>query len=251
MNNLFSAENPFFTFMGKVVDVLVLNTMWLLVCVPLPLLSIVLFGKTGNTWLSVLTIIAMLPVVPATTALYYAMVKSVRKERSYAAKEFFSSFASNFKQGSILTAIALVVITLLYIDFQYAWNLMSAQGTWGNLYLGIFIVMSLLFIGMYIYVCPVLSRFDMKVSAILKITFVMGARHLLTTIGLFVLAVATLLGCYLLLPFGVCFLPAAATLIASFVIEPVFKHYMPEKEEREVDEFGDEIGQTKDEWYLD
>ena len=78
----------------------------------------------------------------------------------------------------------------------------------------------------------------------------MGARHLLTTIGLFVLAVATLLGCYLLLP-GIFFLPAVATLLASFLIEPVFKRYMPEKEEVKVDEFGDEIGQTKDEWYLD
>lgn len=250
MSNLFNADNPVFTFMGKAVAVVVLNTMWLLMCVPLPLLSIILVGKTENTWFSILTAVSLLPIIPATTALYYAMVKSVRRERSYAVKEFFRSFVSNFKQGSVLAVIAVVVITLLYMDFQYAWNLMSTQGTWGNIYLGIFIVLSLLFSGMYIYVCPVLSRFDMKVSGILKITFVMGARHLLTTVGLFLLAVATLLGCYLLLP-GMFFLPAAATLLASFLIEPVFKRYMPEKEEKEVDEFGDEIGQTKDEWYLD
>ena len=239
-----------FSIISKAVDTLVLNIVWLLVCVPLPSLAIVLVGKTENMWLSVLTMVAMIPVIPATTALYYATVKSIRKERNYAVKEFFRSFACNFKQGSILAIIAMVVITVLYIDFQYAWNLLLTQERWGNIYLGIFIVLSLMFIGMYVYVCPVLSRFDMKVSSILKITFVMGARHLLTTIGLFILAVAALLGCYLLLP-GIFFLPATATLLASFLIEPVFKRYMPEKEEVKVDEFGDETGQTKDEWYFD
>ena len=243
-------DSHLFSIMSKIVDTLVLNTVWLLVCVPLPLLSIVLVGRTENMWLFVLTMVAMIPVVPATTALYYAMVKSIRRERNYAVKEFFRSFVRNFKQGSILAVIAMVVITILYIDFQYTWNLLLAQETWGNVYLGIFIIISLMFIGMYVYVCPVLSRFDMKVSYLLKITFVMGARHLLTTIGLFVLAVGTLLGCYLLLP-SIFFLPAVATLLASFLIEPVFKRYMPEKEEVKVDEFGDETGQTKDEWYLD
>ena len=73
---------------------------------------------------------------------------------------------------------------------------------------------------------------------------------MLTTVLLIILLVGVVLGSYILLP-GMFFLPAVATLIASFLIEPVFKRYMPEKEEVQVDEFGDEIGQEKDEWYLD
>jgi uncharacterized membrane protein YesL len=250
MNNLFSADNKFFSLMGKVFDVVVLNTVWLLICVPLPMLTIVWIGKTENFIFLIFTMLTLLPVVPATTALYYALVKSVRRERSYSVKEFFRSFLRNFKQGSILTIIFIALVSVLSIDFQYAMKLMEAQNSMGSLYFGVFIVIVLLFGSMYLYVCPILSRFDMKLGGILKTAFLMGAKHLLTTLGLFVLLVVVLLGCYLVLP-GIFFLPATAMLLASFLVEPVFKRYMPEKEEVQVDEFGDAIGQTKDEWYLD
>ncbi len=250
MNNWLNPDNKFFAFMGKVFDTLVLNVIWLLVCVPLPILTIVWIAKTENFLFLILTFLTLLPIVPATTALYYAMVKSVRKERSYAIKEFFRSFFRNFKQGSVLTVIALALMAVLYIDFQYALGLMEAQKSSGSLYFGVFIVISLLFGAMYVYVCPILSRFDMKITGILKTAFIMGARHLLTTVLLLVILVAVLLGSYILLP-GMFFLPATGILVSSFLIEPVFKRYMPEKEEVQVDEFGDAIGQEKDEWYLD
>ena len=250
MGNWLNPDNKILVFMGKLFDTLVLNTVWLLLCVPLPMLTIVWVAKTEVFFLLILTFLSILPIVPATTALYYAMVKSVRKERSYAVKEFFRSFFRNFKQGSILTVIALVLIAVLYIDFQYTLGLMEAGQSSGSLYFGVFIVISLLFCAMYVYVCPILSRFEMKIGGLLKTAFIMGARHLLTTVVLIIIAAVVLLGCYVLLP-GMFFLPALGTLLASFMIEPVFKRYMPEKEEVQVDEFGDEIGLEKDEWYLD
>ena len=250
MSNWLNPDNKFFTFMGKVFDVLVLNTIWLLLCLPLPILTVVWIAKTESFLFLILTFLTLLPIVPATTALYYAIVKSIRRERSYAIKEYFRSFVRNFRQGAVFSVIAIVLITVLYIDFQYAWNLMQAGESSGSTYFGIFIVITLLFGAMYMYVCPLLSRFEMKTSGIFKTAFVMGARHLLTTVVLLALAIGVLLGCYILLP-GIFFLPALATLLASFVMEKVFKKYMPEKEEPEVDEMGEEIGQEKDEWYLE
>lgn len=250
MGNWLNPDNKFFTFMGKVFDTLVLNTVWLLLCVPLPILTVVWIAKTESFLFLILTFLTLLPIVPATTALYYALVKSVRKERSYAIKEYFRSFLRNFKQGTVLTTIALALIAVLYIDFQYALGLMQAQQASGSLYFGVFIVISLLFGSMYVYVCPILSRFDMKITGILKTAFIMGARHLLTTILLLGIVIAVALGSYILLP-GMFFLPAVGTLASTFLIERIFKLYMPEKEEAKTDEFGDEIGQEKDEWYLD
>lgn len=250
MNNWLNPDNKFFTFMGKAFDTLVLNTIWLLLCVPLPILTIVWIAKTENFLFLILTVLTLLPIVPATTALYYAIVKSVRKERSYAIKEYFRSFIRNFKQGIIFSAIAMALMFILYIDFEYTLELLENQQSSGSIYFGVFLVIGLLFGAMYMYICPLLSRFDMKVSAILKTAFIMGGRHLLTTVVLLVLAVGVLLGCYILLP-GMFFLPAVATLLASFLIEKVFKRYMPEKEEPELDASGEEIGQEKDEWYLE
>ena len=62
------------------------------------------------------------------------------------------------------------------------------------------------------------------------------------------LLVGVLLGVYILLP-GMFFLPAVGTLLASFMIERVFKKYMPAKEETAEGE--EETGQEKDEWYLE
>jgi len=250
MNNWLNPDNKFFTFMGKVFDLLVLNTIWLLLCVPLPILTVVWIAKTENFLFLILTGLALLPIVPATTALYYAVVKSVRRERSYAIKEYFRSFTRNLKQGAVFSAIAIVLVFILYIDFSYTWNLIESQMSSGSLYLGVFIVISLLFCAMYVYLCPLLSRFEMKTTAMLKTAFVMGARHLLTTVLLLLLLAATVLGCYILLP-GMFFLPVVATLLSSFLVEKVFRKYMPEKEEPEYDMAGEEIGREKDEWYLE
>ena len=224
MNNWLNPDNKFFTFMGKAFDMVVLNTIWLILCIP------------------------VITIVPATTALYYAVVKVIRRERSYATKEFFRSFKRNFKQGIVFSLVAVVLIFIMYIDFRYAWELMQAQESSGSTYFGVFLVIAVLFSAMYVYVCPILSRFDMKISGIFKTSFVMATRHLLHTIAFLVLLVGVLLGCYILLP-GIFFLPAIGTLLASFLMERIFKKYMPAKEETEEGE--EEAGQEKDEWYLE
>ena len=226
MNNWLNPDNKFFTFMGKAFDMVVLNTIWLILCIP------------------------VITIVPATTALYYAVVKVIRRERSYAIKEFFRSFKRNFKQGAVFSLLAVFLIFVMYIDFRYAWELMQIEDSSGSTYFGVFLVIAILFSAMFAYICPVLSRFEMKISGLLKTSFVMATRHLLTTIVLLVLLVGVLLGCYILLP-GIFFLPAVATLLASFIIERVFKKYMPAKEEPELGADGEEIGQEKDEWYLE
>ena len=51
---------------------------------------------------------------PAATALYYAIVKNVRRSRSYATTEFFRAFKANFKQGFILGILQLVGAFAMY-----------------------------------------------------------------------------------------------------------------------------------------
>lgn len=224
MNNWLNPDNKFFTFMGKAFDLVVLNVIWLILCIP------------------------VITIVPATTALYYAVVKVIRRERSYAIKEFFRSFKRNFKQGAVFSILAVLLVFVMYIDFRYAWELTQAGDTSGSTYFGVFLIIALLFTSMFAYICPILSRFDMKILGLLKTSFIMATRHLLTTLVLLVLLISVLLGCYILLP-GIFLLPGIGTLLASFVIEKVFKRYMPAKEE--VPEGQEEVGQDKDEWYLE
>ena len=123
MNNWLNPDNKFFSFMGKAFDIVVLNAIWLLLCVPLPIFTVVWIAQTENFLFLILTVLALLPIVPATTALYYAIVKSVRRERSYAIKEYFRSFFRNFKQGAVFSLLAILFAVILFIDFQYTWGL--------------------------------------------------------------------------------------------------------------------------------
>jgi len=224
MNNFLNPDNAFFSFMGKAFDMFMLNLLWLILCIPI------------------------VTIVPATTAMYYAVVKVIRRERSYAVKEFFRSFKRNLRQGSFFSILAVAAVFVLYIDFKYALQLAESGNSMGSTYFGIFLVVTILLSAVFTYLCPVLSRFDMKFGGLLKMSFYMATKHLLTTLGLLVLMVAVLLGCYLLLP-GMFILPVTGTLLASFLLERVLKKYMPAKEEG-TEETAEE-NHEKDEWYLE
>ena len=85
MGNLFNMDNFFFRFMGKFFDAAVLSIVFTLCCIP------------------------VITIGPATTALYYATVKSVRRDRSYPIKEFFHSFKRDFRQSFIMELILIIV----------------------------------------------------------------------------------------------------------------------------------------------
>ena len=230
MSNWLNPDNKFFGFMGKAFDLVVLNVIWLILCLPI------------------------ITIVPATTAMYYAVVKVIRRERSYAIKEFFRSFKRNFKQGALFSLFLVLAAFIMYIDFRYSLLLIEQGETSGNTFLGVFLIIAILICAVFTFLCPVLSRFDMKWGGILKTAFFMSTRHILTTLVLLALMIAVLLGCYIILP-GMFFLPAVGTLLASFLIERVFKKYMPAKKERTEEEGSvmdaEEREDAKDEWYLE
>ena len=68
MDRFFSMDNKFFTFMGKVADLFILNILCLICCIP-----IVTAGAS-------------------ITAMFYVTMKMVKNEESYIIKSFFKSF---------------------------------------------------------------------------------------------------------------------------------------------------------------
>ena len=83
MNRFFNMDNKFFVFMGRVADLLLLNFLCILCCIP-----VVTAGAS-------------------ITALYYVTLKMARDEESYIARSFFRSFKQNFKQATIINIIML------------------------------------------------------------------------------------------------------------------------------------------------
>lgn len=219
MGNLFSVDNPIFQVMNKVCDVILLSIVYVLCCIP------------------------VFTIGPATTALYYTIVKVVRRERGYLFTEYFKSFRANFKIGSVLTILLILAYAILWVDRNYARSLFEVNAGLGFAMMCVFNAIILVLSCTVVYVFPVLSRFTIKGFQLIKTSFFISIRHLPSTIVLGVILGLTGVAIYLT-PIAFFFVPGLASLLCSYPIERVFKKYMPEPSETAEEE-------GTDEWYLE
>ncbi len=203
MGGIFNINSPFFRVMSKVFDVIVLSLLWTLCCIP------------------------VITIGPATTALYYAIVKSIRKDRGYATKEFFKAFKMNFKQGAIVGVLLTVFGLILTVNLSYAKSLGSSFGSflW---YVYLVLGIALLMISLYVY--PVLSRFTVTLKNLFKLSLFFAIRHIVTTVVALVIVVAGALLVYLSLLLALVFVPGVCTLLVSLLMERVLRRYTPDAE---------------------
>ncbi len=226
MNRFFSSDNPFMRVMSKVFDMGWLSLIYLVFCIP-----VVTFGA-------------------ATTSLYYVSAKVLRHNRSYVWKEFWSSFKTNFAQSTIIWLVMAVVYTLLVWNIQLlgvtdeATKANPNGGYLSGAYLAIGAVMAC--VGCYVF--PLISRFRMKLSQLLRFSLFCAFRHFLHTLVMLAVLVLASFGIYAAFYTQIILimlvLPGLAGFLYTFPMEHVMKKYMP-KEEKQFDSEGTEI--TK--WY--
>ncbi|QHQ61834.1 DUF624 domain-containing protein [Anaerocolumna sedimenticola] len=216
MGNFFNMDNGFFTALGKFVDLIIISLVWLILCIP------------------------VITIGPATTSLYYAVVKVIRRERGYLVREFFHSFKTNFKTGLVAGVILTILFIVLAFDRRFATTMTGKQSF---ILLSVFNAMIFLLICVALYIFPLLSRFTMGIRQLFKTAVFMAMKHLPTTILLIIIFAAISLGTYIM-PIAILITPALCILLMSFLLERVFKKYMPEKSD-EAESSG------RDEWYLE
>ena len=91
LQSFFNPDNAVWSFINKIIDLVVLSLLFTLCCLP-----IVTIG-------------------PACTALYYTAVKCIRRHRSYSAKEFFSAFRTNLRKGIIIHLILSAFTAMMFV----------------------------------------------------------------------------------------------------------------------------------------
>lgn len=228
MDEFFSSEGPLFGFLHQLGNLILLSIIFIVCSLP-----VVTFGT-------------------ASSALYYAVVKSVRRGRSYPAKEYFKAFKRNLVNGSILTLLfggiaALVLNNRILInqaaigDPGAAANVIMGEpdGSMLTLYIvydGILILLACVVIWLF----PVLSRFAMKLTDILKLSFVIAVRYFYYTVLLVIgLGILLYLQWRILPIWTILILPGIWTYASSYLIERAMKKYTPAPKEGE------------DAWYLE
>jgi len=203
--------------MGKLFDVVALNLVFIIVCIP-----IVTIG-------------------PAISALYYASVKSIRRDRSYPIKEFFKAFKRDFKQSFIVGLILVLAAAIIYVDIRFVVDYIKNDFTaMRYVYLVIGLVIS--FISVYIF--PLISRFSLKISGLFRLSFYLAIRHLLTTIVSIILLFGGFVLVYISAGLALLFVPVLVNLLISIMMEKVLIKCMDMVQT-------DENYENKDQWYLD
>ena len=162
MDRIFNMDNKFFVFMGRVADLMILNILCIICCIP-----IITIGAS-------------------VTAMYYVTLKMARNEESYIVRSFFKSFKENFKQATVIWLVALVAGLLLGFDF-YIMGQMSTTFAMVVRY-GLAII-ALVYAMVMLYVFPVLSKFYNTIRATVRNALLMSIRHLPQTIAMLAITI--------------------------------------------------------------
>lgn len=201
--SLLEYDSPLNEIIGKTIDIIIVSLLWFICCLP-----IVTVGAS-------------------TTALYYTVVKSIRKSRGYAIKNFFHAFRSNFISSTVLWLFYGIMTVLLYICFVFA-SAIRISGL-QNLMNIVYMFISFIVLGMGCFSFPVLSRCHMKCSKIIQFSFGLLIKHFPSALVM-VLIVITAVGIMWFVPILVSCIPAIATMFFSLLSEKVMRRYTPENE---------------------
>ena len=142
--SIFNMDSSFMRALGKIADLMILNVVTLLLCLPV---------VTGGA---------------AITALHYMCLKMVRNEESYILKGYFKSFRENFRQSTILWILFLLAAGVVAGDIAimyYAVMEFPFVVRVGILIMGFVVVCTAL------YAFPMQAKFANPIKATIKNAF--------------------------------------------------------------------------------
>lgn len=200
MGELFAYEGKVSTFISKCTDLLMINTLWLICCLPI------------------------ITIGPATTAMYYTVQKSFLHPRGYVTKEFFRSFRENCKQGIGIWIIYLIIGSVFVQDIYYFYNRFVEGKNIGLLWIAFTLFMIILVLTIF-YTFAYLARFKSSTKQTIKDAFLMMMLHPKTNMKLLLLMVAVSMVIYLE-PLFLLILPVVLIVVVCLYLERIFVKYM-------------------------
>lgn len=196
-------------------------------------------------WAGILWLVLSLPIItigPASCALYYTVVKVVRRKRETVVRAFFYSFRQNLRQGTAVTIIYAAWIGMIAVIIRGYLE----GAVW---FLNGYVLMTLLVLTgvpllfTIVYIIPVISRFSMKLGGQFQLALILSIRKLPYTVYLIFLMGLAALILYRFTSW-IFVVPGFYALVSSFIVEKILVDYMKSEKNRfhQVDE---------DAWYME
>lgn len=199
MWNLLNPDNSVMQVINKIIDMALLSILWLLLCC-----SVIEIG-------------------PATVALYYAVVKSIRKDRGNPYKEYFHAIKENWKV-SLIVGLLLTVFgaSVLFYDFPNLIICFTADNHSSAVWAILSVIRILLFSGIFLYIFPLISRFQVTSARAVAIALLLFVRNFPKTLLMLVILLAARWS-LTVSPLFMLLLPGALAYLFSFFLEPILR----------------------------
>ncbi len=206
MGKIFNLDSPFARVLSRVADVLILNMLTLICCIP-----IVTIGA-------------------ALTAQHYVILKMVRDEDGYMVRSFFKSFINNLKQATCIWLIFLAFILLFALDVYIFLHSGIEFPEFMIIAVGVFAIVVAM-VGCYVF--PVLSKFDNSVKNTIINSFKISVAYLPKTILMLiinVLPVIMLVISLRMLLIVFLFGLSGTAYMCAMIYSDIFKKFEPEED---------------------
>lgn len=156
MDNLFEYDNKFFEVLGKITDIIILNLLCIISCLP-----IITIGAS-------------------VTSTYFVALQMVRDEETYIIREFIKRFKENFIFSTKVWSIILIIGLVLSFDFYISRLIL-------NEYMRITLqfiltIVSIIFVFLLTYVFPIISKFENTIKNTMINSILISIQHLPKTI---------------------------------------------------------------------
>ena len=209
LRKVFNPDNAWWAFLGRGVDLVGLSLAWGFLCLP------------------------VLTIGPATSALYYTVVKCFRQKEKSTFTLFWRAFRADLKQGVAATLLCLPVSLLLYLGY----SVMKANWSsdFGAVMFVAYDIALIVPLGVMVWLFPLLGRFDAPLKDSLRTAAFLTFRHLPSTLILVLLTVETVVS-LIEKWWPVFFAPALWALLSSLFMERIFPKYLTEPEIEKMNE---------------
>ena len=156
MDNLFRYDNKFFEALGKISNIVILNLLCILSCLP-----IITIGAS-------------------VTATYFVAMQIVKDEESYIIKEFIKRFKENFIISTKIWIIMMIIGGVLCFDFYISKLIINEYMR--IILQFILLMISIIFAFSITYVFPIASKFENTVKNTMINSILISIQHLPHTI---------------------------------------------------------------------
>ena len=166
MSSFFSIDSPLFCFLSKVADLMILNIIFIISCIPI--------FTIGAAW----------------TALSYVNLKIARGEESYIVRSYIKSFKQNFRQATLMWIPTFILYLLFYIDFKIIGTMDGAVKTVMEISLLAIVILTNL---MVFVMFPVLAQFENTTKNIIKNSLFMTIFDFPKVLAVFAITIGSIL----------------------------------------------------------